>query len=229
MHCSSRPRRAAPPGRNRWRSPDRPVAFHFRIAPLSARCRSPPEAACALTHSTAGRHWRLSAAAVCWELQVLMAPAALHPRHPHPVNGSDTASIDPRNEAMSESATIPEQPPVRVWRRICIALGVLVVGLLVAGYIGNSLEQKRSQGALKSVEEELDENDPNWRLHDMEAAREMIPEAQNSAPVIMTAARLIPRGWNSQKLADLIDNDPLHPLEQLDSEQIDQLDKELIV
>src|SRR5262245_24924665 len=42
---------------------------------------------------------------------------------------------------------------------------------------------------------ELDQQDPGWRYEEIIVRRDEVPEGQNSAPVILAAAKLLPRDW----------------------------------
>src|SRR5688572_16219911 len=117
---------------------------------------------------------------------------------------------------MSEPQTLQEKPPVRAWRRVGIALGLLVVGVAMLGYIGNRYEQARTTGALRALEQQLDEDDPNWRLADIEANREEIPEDKNSARLIVVVAGRLPRNWPVQEVVEQLDLRYLPAPERLD-------------
>lgn len=49
---------------------------------------------------------------------------------------------------------------------------------------------------------ELDRTDPGWRLEDIEAAREHIPEDENNVGVIISAAQHLPRSWPPEDLSE---------------------------
>ena len=94
---------------------------------------------------------------------------------------------------MSQTPPVEAKPPVRVWRRVGTALGVVVAGTMLLGYFGNRYDFARTTGALRNLEQQLDEDDPNWRLMQIEAHRELIPEEENSARVIVQIGRMTPR------------------------------------
>jgi hypothetical protein len=48
---------------------------------------------------------------------------------------------------------------------------------------------------LREMEARLDNDDPGWRLDEIEAAREKIPDAENSALVVVAAKDLLPENW----------------------------------
>ncbi len=60
---------------------------------------------------------------------------------------------------------------------------------------------------------EMDRAEPGWRLEDIEAAREQIPEDENSARVVVAAAKLLPKNWPSPDFEELFIHLP--PEEQL--------------
>jgi hypothetical protein len=72
---------------------------------------------------------------------------------------------------------------------------------------------------------ELDRTEPGWRLAEIEAAREELPEGENSARVVVAAAGRLPKEWPSQ---DFDDRFRLRsPAEKLNDEDFDRLTKEL--
>jgi hypothetical protein len=79
--------------------------------------------------------------------------------------------------------------------------------------------------------EEADRLDPGWRLEDLEAARAVIPDAENSALQVLAAHQLVPKNWfplpddPSKRLECFIDD--LSPQEKLDDEQSQELSDEL--
>jgi hypothetical protein len=112
-------------------------------------------------------------------------------------------------------------------RRLALRLlGVLllvgVVGLLAWSWW--SRQHLKSRLAQKM--EELDRTDPGWRLADLEAARPEVPEAKNSAHVIVAARKLLPRsGWRPVELANLLHR--LVPNQRLTPEQAERLANDL--
>src|SRR5262245_58856806 len=95
-----------------------------------------------------------------------------------------------------------ERPPGFVWRRAAIGLVVLVVVLLGVGFFREQFGGGRSPERLEAVVEELDRSDPTWRLEQMEAAREQLPEGENSARVVMAVSRMLPKSWPTTQIDD---------------------------
>jgi hypothetical protein len=79
----------------------------------------------------------------------------------------------------------------RWWQRWSVRLGVL----LLAGLVGFAAMLYRAEYRLQSELARLDRDDPGWRLDDIEAAREVLPDDRNSARVVVAAADLLPNLW----------------------------------
>ncbi len=76
------------------------------------------------------------------------------------------------------------------WLRSAVRLGVaLVVAAAVVSYL-----IYRTDAAVREAQARLDRDDPGWRLEEIEAARETIPDEENSARVAVAAAELLPVG-----------------------------------
>jgi hypothetical protein len=76
--------------------------------------------------------------------------------------------------------------------------------------------------------EQADRLDPGWRLEELEAKRAGIPDAENSALVVLNAARLLPKSWRpwlgeGTPANDALEKSPLAPAEQLDAQQVRDL------
>src|SRR5262245_37496691 len=82
-------------------------------------------------------------------------------------------------------------PLWRRWPKLIAMLVVLV--LLVGGYLTYFYIGSRSmlQGALAQA----DQNDPGWRLPELEANRLAVKDEENSAMVLMAAKPLLPPHW----------------------------------
>jgi hypothetical protein len=87
------------------------------------------------------------------------------------------------------------------WRGIVVACGlVLVLGSLAVTMLNNqsSLAERRYAAAAA----EADRLDPGWRLDDILAGREKLPDRENSALVVRDIAGELPGGWPGIKLYD---------------------------
>jgi hypothetical protein len=72
-----------------------------------------------------------------------------------------------------------------------LILLLLLIPLSCAWFLWHRSLQQRLDVALA----ELDRTDPGWRLDDIEDAREQIPIEENSAPIVVAAAKLMDRVW----------------------------------
>ncbi len=72
---------------------------------------------------------------------------------------------------------------------------------------------------------EMDRAEPGWRLDEIEAHREQIPDGENGARVVSEAGKLLSRDWPPKEIAEIINrargNEPLEP------EELRRLTKEL--
>src|SRR2546426_11006730 len=95
---------------------------------------------------------------------------------------------------MNASETCREQPARPRRRRLRLILGgvlLAAIALVVGGYFYSSYEaEKRLQAAISAA----DRDDSHWRLEDLEAQREAIPDGKNNALIVTAAAQLLPRG-----------------------------------
>jgi len=82
-------------------------------------------------------------------------------------------------------------PPVsssRARRRWLVGFAALLVGAPVAYLAYDGYTARRELAAFRA---QLDATDPGWRLADIEAARPRVPDAENSALVVLRLARAI--------------------------------------
>src|SRR6185437_13587807 len=105
-----------------------------------------------------------------------------------------------------------------------IGWGVLILAFLVA--IGLFWNREKKASKLQQMLAELDRSDPGWRLEDIEAAREEVPDEENSARVIVDAARLLPRPWPTTNFPEEHFR-LLPPNEMLSGEDFVRLSREL--
>jgi hypothetical protein len=80
-----------------------------------------------------------------------------------------------------------------------IGWGLVLLALFAV--IGVFWNHTSATSKLQETLAELDRTDPGWRLEDIEAAREQIPEEENSAGVIIAAAQNLPRSWPPEDLS----------------------------
>lgn len=101
---------------------------------------------------------------------------------------SDTSSVDPQPKPRRGR---------RSWWRSLLALVLALILLPVAErwYARFSAQQELDEAVA-----ELDESDPLWKLEDVEANRQIIPPAQNSALIVTAVRKQMPRRWPSEKL-----------------------------
>ncbi len=115
----------------------------------------------------------------------------------------------------------PRRPRLRWLKRI--GKGLLIAAVIIAGRMAWHHYQ-----ATKNLQEalaEMDRAEPGWRLEEIEAAREKIPEEENSARVVVAATKMLPRNWPPKEFDDLFVK--LAPTEQLPPEDFARLKKEL--
>lgn len=101
--------------------------------------------------------------------------------------------------------------------------GVFLLAIVaIAGWFWN---RHQKAGKLQTMLAELDRSDPGWRLDDIEAARAFVPDEENSARVVVEAARLLPQKWPPEDF----DRRFLHlpPHQQLAANDFVQLSREM--
>jgi hypothetical protein len=114
------------------------------------------------------------------------------------------------------------RPRWRVWpRRLGVTLLALV--LVEAGRYGVNHYQVTTR--LRAALDELNVNDPGWRLAELEAARAAVQDNRNGAACVVAAARLLPRDWPGPEYADAFE--ALPPAEALPADQFARLRAEL--
>lgn len=120
-----------------------------------------------------------------------------------------------------------DKPPSS-WPRWLKRIGWGLLMLVIAVAVRQSWHSFRSADKadqLQMMLAELDRTEPSWRLAEIEAAREEIPEEENSARIIVTAAGLLPKEWPSSDFDER--TRLLSPAEKLKDEDFELLTKGL--
>lgn len=116
----------------------------------------------------------------------------------------------------------PRQPWWQRWlKRICKVLLLAAIAIAIRQGWYHYQATKKLQETLA----EMDRHEPGWRLEDIEAAREEVSEAENSARVVVKASKLLPRPWPPQELPDFFTLCP--PEEQFAPDDFMRLSQEL--
>lgn len=87
------------------------------------------------------------------------------------------------------------EPRPRRASRWPFLLGVPAQLVIVAAFVSGVLQGRYIDQRLATAIAEADQDDPNWRLDDLMRHRELIPEWEDSAPVVARAVALLPRDW----------------------------------
>lgn len=125
-----------------------------------------------------------------------------------------------------ERESIQTTKPRRRWlKRIGCGLMILTLGLMIPAIAAWTWRHQAAQQRLHEALAELDRTDPGWRLEEIEAAREQIPEKENSARVVIAASGLLPKRWPLKAFDDTFGH--LEPEKQLDPEDFAWLKEEL--
>ncbi len=94
--------------------------------------------------------------------------------------------------SLSQPETLPRTPRRRRWLR---GAAVVLLVSLAAGGARYWLWHRQVADELAAALARLDADEPGWRLADLEAAREVIPEEENSARVVVAAGKQLPSNW----------------------------------
>jgi hypothetical protein len=76
--------------------------------------------------------------------------------------------------------------------------------VLIAGYVWLLVSRRNIRADYEAAIARLDREDPGWRLDEMEAAREAIPDEENSARVVVAIHRILPLGVPAASLYDAL-------------------------
>src|SRR5438874_208697 len=88
------------------------------------------------------------------------------------------------------------------WRRALLALFAVLV-LAGLGFFGYGwYERDRAEKKLADIIEQLDRDDPGWRLADIEATRRPVADAENGALLAASIYRQLPEKWPPASLRD---------------------------
>src|SRR5262249_12201063 len=112
---------------------------------------------------------------------------------------------------MSAPLTIPDVRKRRRHWRWLKWLALVLVLIALEETCRRVYFHRKVTRALAEALAELDEADPGWRLEEIEAAREVIPEAENSARVVMAALKFLPRRWAEESEIRELPPERLHP------------------
>jgi hypothetical protein len=127
---------------------------------------------------------------------------------------------------MSSSSTTRRRAPVPRW----LIVPAAVVSIGVMGYVvyrDYAIERERTIEATNAVrdreaaEAEAAAGNPAWRLEQLEAARQQLPDEQNAAVIVRRLAKTLPGsvfGWNMNRKERLLVNLP--PQDRLGEEQL---------
>ena len=86
----------------------------------------------------------------------------------------------------------PSETTPGLTRRGCKRLALAALTLLAAVVVATGVVLHLANRALREAIAEADQLDPGWRFEDLERARAAVPDADNSAPVVMAAMARLP-------------------------------------
>lgn len=123
----------------------------------------------------------------------------------------------------------PENPgsaPARSGKRTWLRGLVLALLLLIlVGSCWYSSYHRQTASRLQQAIEEMDHQDPRWRIEDVEADREDLPDNENSAVVVDHAVMFLPQRRSKDQEEFLLSLTELVPPERLRADQREQLEK----
>ncbi len=96
------------------------------------------------------------------------------------------------NHPKAESATPPPRKRSRIRRWLRAAFVAIVILLLGLSYVLGMGVGEALKSGLAQATADADRDDPYWRIDDLLAHRVPVPDAENSAPVVVKAAALLP-------------------------------------
>jgi hypothetical protein len=128
---------------------------------------------------------------------------------------------------MSESASSTLEPPARrvsPWRRAGLGVLVVVLGLVAVGLVQEWRGVRNAGTELERMTRTLDEEDPGWRLEDLNVDRPTFGEGENSAVLVAAVAGRVPGNWPPQEVFPP-EGTPVN--QRLDAARLARLVKEL--
>jgi hypothetical protein len=132
---------------------------------------------------------------------------------------------------MSASDRVSElidRPAGFVWRRAGVGVVVLIVVLVGVGFVWQWLGHEDSSSRLfRDTIAALDASDPDWRLEGIERTRVNLPEADNSARVVVKAFSLLGGGFPPAPLDETFRHVEHAPNVRLDAARARLLEREL--
>jgi hypothetical protein len=126
------------------------------------------------------------------------------------------------NDIYSRIPDVARRRPTWRWLKR-LALGVLVLAVGLA--IHSAFRYYRTTGALRQMWADLDRADPGWRMEEIEALREAIPDAENGGLIVRDTLPLMPVDWPPSSTRDFL---KVPPPEQYSDADFARLEAELI-
>ena len=122
---------------------------------------------------------------------------------------------------VNATVVLPKKPVRRRWGRyVGATVGLLVVGTFLSWGAMQAWRRHQAQHVLDEAIAAVDRSEQGWRLDDLEAARKVVPEAENPALVVLEARDLMPKEWQPALPSP-------RPQCQLRPEQVEELKAEL--
>src|SRR5688572_21570884 len=91
--------------------------------------------------------------------------------------------------------------PARRWWPLWVLTVLVLMGLVLAAAFGlRGRSQRQLERQVQEALAAVGHVDPGWHFADLEARREPVPDAENSAPRVLAARQLIPKTWPDPKL-----------------------------
>jgi hypothetical protein len=120
------------------------------------------------------------------------------------------------------SAIRPRQSRWRRWGVKLLFIFLPCIALLAANF---AYRHYRAVAGVQAAVAALDRDEPAWRLHEIEAARPVIPDDENSALVVSRVFAMLPPRWPPTELSERLADQ--QPQARLDDEDAAWLSDEL--